>query len=313
MGHSPPRFLSPIVVRADAAPYSGTVSTELLGTTPPPADDDFPDRLRRELAQRCARNPRYSLRAFARYLEIDHATLSQILRRRRSVSARMIRRLGGRLSFREEEIVRYVAAPAEVAPDDAARAGRARQILEWTQDTATLVSEWQHFALLELVRVEGFRPDARWIGRVLGITVDQVNVTLQRLLRLGLLVMTSRTRWEDRSGAARLTMADFTELAVRRLFEQTHRLALEALPAAPPGMADFSSTTLAVDRSRIPAAVERIARFREELIEYLAGGASTDDVYRLELTLFPVTHLHRKEPHHGPSGHPLADHHEESR
>ena len=46
-----------------------------------------------------------------------------------------------------------------------------------------------HFAILELTRLSEFRADSRWIARVLDISVDEVNVALQRLIRLDLLDM----------------------------------------------------------------------------------------------------------------------------
>jgi transcriptional regulator with XRE-family HTH domain len=57
----------------------------------------FRSYLEEELARRAGRNPRYSLRAFARHLGVDHSTLSQWLRGRRTISSRAIERLGARL------------------------------------------------------------------------------------------------------------------------------------------------------------------------------------------------------------------------
>jgi transcriptional regulator with XRE-family HTH domain len=116
----------------------------------------FRGLLERELARRAARNRRYSLRAFARHLGVDHATLSQWLRGRRPITARTMTRLAPRL-----------AASAGASPD---------------------------VAILFLTRVPGFRPDSRWIARTLGLSVDDVNIALHRLLRLGRLEMT-RCAW----------------------------------------------------------------------------------------------------------------------
>ncbi len=61
------------------------------------APSTFAAVLRAELTRRCARNPSYSLRAFARALDVDHATLSQLLRGRRSLTREVIEQLGERL------------------------------------------------------------------------------------------------------------------------------------------------------------------------------------------------------------------------
>ena len=66
------------------------MSARVLVSTPT-ARESFRERLQRELAQRCARNPRYSLRGFANFLGVDHATLSQLLRGKRAVTPASIR------------------------------------------------------------------------------------------------------------------------------------------------------------------------------------------------------------------------------
>ena len=59
-----------------------------------PASGSFRQRLQEELAARCARNARYSLRAFATFLGIDHASLSQLMRGKRAMSEPSMQRLG---------------------------------------------------------------------------------------------------------------------------------------------------------------------------------------------------------------------------
>src|SRR5262249_22953072 len=152
--------------------------------------------LQSELARRCATNPQYSLRAFAMHLEIDHSTLSQILRAKRALTEKTIEALGNHLGLDRAAIERYAANERAFA----ASPGGEGEIVQLTSDALNLVSDWYHWAILELVRLDDFRPDSRWIARVLGITTDEVNVALSRLLHLRLLEMVDRDRWVDRSG-----------------------------------------------------------------------------------------------------------------
>jgi plasmid maintenance system antidote protein VapI len=52
-----------------------------------------------EFARRRTRNPRYSLRAFARSVEVEHSTLSQLLRGERAVTWKSIERLARSLRW----------------------------------------------------------------------------------------------------------------------------------------------------------------------------------------------------------------------
>jgi transcriptional regulator with XRE-family HTH domain len=125
---------------------------------------DLPAMLGTELARRRARNPRYSLRAFARALGTHHSTLSQILHRRRRLTARAIEQLGARLGLSTSEI------------REARREENCTTVLSLTSDPR-------------------FRADSRWIAMMAGIPLDDVNVALHWLLHSRRLVMRSRTTW----------------------------------------------------------------------------------------------------------------------
>jgi plasmid maintenance system antidote protein VapI len=128
---------------------------------------DFQKELARELGQRQQRNPSYSLRAFARDLRTDHATLSQILRGRRVLSARMATLLGRRLGL----------------------------------DSSTLVDagvRQNAVAIARLIRSGNFQPNCRWIAIRTGIPVDAVNTALTQLLSNKVLAMSSSQSWTIR-------------------------------------------------------------------------------------------------------------------
>ena len=72
-------------------------------------DLTFRERLIREFETRQAVNGRYSVRAFAALLETDHATLSQILRGKRSVPVERIAAWGRKLKLPPEEAAVYAA------------------------------------------------------------------------------------------------------------------------------------------------------------------------------------------------------------
>jgi hypothetical protein len=84
-------------------------------------------------------------------------------------------------------------------------------------DTFQFLSAWHHCAILELVAVQGFKTDVRWIAEVLGIGTDDVNIALQRLLRLGLLQMPTRKLWIDKSGDTEFHSSGLTEGGLKLL------------------------------------------------------------------------------------------------
>ncbi len=192
------------------------------------APGTFRLHLQAELGRRCAGNPHYSLRAFAKYLAIDHATLSQLLRCKRRFSPATIEKLGRRLGIDSSLIAGYIAREQQ-ARQLVESATTLHEVQQLAKDTANLVSDWYHFAILELIHLPQFKPDTRWIARVLEITPDEVNVALTRLMRLRLLEMKAPDRWIDRSGSAAASMNDFAQATIAKLQEQVNRLLAVAI------------------------------------------------------------------------------------
>jgi transcriptional regulator with XRE-family HTH domain len=244
--------------------------------------------LQSELARRCARNPQYSLRAFALHLGVDHSTLSQWLRGRRPIMRRSIEALGTALGVTPAAIASYVDHSGR-EPEDAPFT--AAGLL--SGDTVSLIADWYHFAILELTRLQDFRADSRWIARVLDISVDEVNMALQRLIRLYLLEMSSAERWIDKSGDASVGVDTLPDDTISRLHHQTGERSIAAVRGVPITLREHVSITMAISSRALPRAFELAARFRQQLVELLQDG-ETDDVYQIEVAMFPITALKRE-------------------
>jgi uncharacterized protein (TIGR02147 family) len=191
----------------------------------------------------------------------------------------------------------------EAKPEDVAL-GEVRRL---ASDTASLVADWEHYAILELVRLREFRPDSRWVARVLGLSVDEVNVALQRLLRLGLLTMDGPDCWTDRSGDTTASVRGFTRAALQRLVDQSRERLLETVGNPATGRCVFSETTLAVPSDRVAEIAERIERFRREIHGIVRRAGPPDEVYRLEISFVPLSRVNPVEDYDGTTRNGLAD------
>ena len=160
-------------------------------------------------------------------------------------------------------------------------------------DTVSLIAEWYHFAILELTRLQEFRTDSRWIARVLDISVDEVNMALQRLIRLDLLEMTSPEQWVDKSGDASVGIDTLPGAALERLQRHARDRSVAAVRDVPVTLREHTSITMAVSSKALPRAFELAARFRQQLVDLLQDDPA-DDVYQIEIAMFPVTALNRE-------------------
>jgi len=248
---------------------------------------DFRTFLSARLRAAKKRNPRFSLRAFARRLGVDHSTLSQILRGKRRLTGAQALRMGKRLGLAAEAIQEY-ARDLETGPVPKTR-GRARR-LSFDAETFALVAIWHHCAILELTRVDGFTTDSRWIAKTLGLSVAEVNVALQRLLRLRLLEMNDRRRWVDTSGDVELRGTGVSPDLRKQLTRQPHDLAIEAIERAPAARQVHDQMIVAIDSRQLPALAWLVDAFMSDL-RAMTADRRHDEVYQAVVSLVPLTHV----------------------
>lgn len=257
-----------------------TVSTDL----------DFRDYLRNELISRCRKNQNYSLRAFARALGLESSFLSKILLGRRAITEKLVMRIAPKLHLSEGEqaMFRSRAAEGKNARRLASRARARAEFKELSLDTFEAISNWYHYAILELTAVQQFSAEPLWISRALGIDVETTRDAIDRLIRMGLI-----SRQEDgslRCNENCTTIGNrYSAMAFRKLQSDLLAKAGWAMDRVPMAMRDQSSITMAIDSRRFPKAKEKIKRFRRELMQFLQGSPTKDTVYQLVISCFPTS------------------------
>jgi uncharacterized protein (TIGR02147 family) len=163
-------------------------------------------------------------------------------------------------------------------------------------DTFEVVSAWYHFAILELIRVDGFEPKPKWIAVRLGISAVEATAAVERLVRVGLLAVSPEGRWPE-ANDERLTVITPGESAraQRLLQRQILEKAIEALERVPISRRDQTTITMAIDVARLAEAKERIKKFRRSLAKFLSRAPMRQEVYNLSVSLYPVTGMNPKE------------------
>jgi transcriptional regulator with XRE-family HTH domain len=232
--------------------------------------------LAEKLQEAQARSSSFSQRAFARRLGLSSGALSEILRGRRTPSPRLVARLADclALSPRERRIVglgRAAESPAE---------------LLLSADSFAAISDWVHYAILNLTLTSGFRSDPGWIAGRLGLSRKKVEEAIERLLRLGLL--SAEGGRLARTHQTLRTSDGVRDLAVQRSHREDLRLAESALDEVPVAKRDFTSVTFTLNPARMARLREMIRAFNDELMEE-AERSPGQEVYRISVHLFPLT------------------------
>jgi uncharacterized protein (TIGR02147 family) len=247
------------------------------------------DLLKTELAVRCEKNPRYSLRSFATSLQLSPAFLSKLLKGERRFTTRTVDLLAKQLMLNPDQIAFYknrlnkkngsqVEAP-EIAY---------RQI---SLDQFQLISDWYHFAILELVTVENFDESPAWIAKRLNLNQHQVSEALDRLHRLGYLERDAKGRLilveENRTVIGPEIAGPATHKQQTQILEKS----IQALQEVPIAHRSQSSSTMAIPSNRIDEAKEIIQEFRRRLASLMQRPGPRDSVYQLSVSFFPLTNV----------------------
>lgn len=252
---------------------------------------EFRHYLQSEWARRAKANPRFSLRAYARYLKIEPALLSKLLRGERAITDAMLKRLGTRLGLSAPELARFEHSL------DSFRAKRRREMnREKTPPLAqpiplqdfSLLEEWYHLALLELAETRSFRAEAPWIAARLSISIAEATQALTLLQQKGFLIeINGRLRSVP---STTTTHRPGTSQELRAFQTKILEQAITALDLTPPDLRSQSAVTLAIDSALIPELKDRIQNFRREIMSWVdeRGRDSKDSVYQMSLSLFPV-------------------------
>jgi len=242
---------------------------------------DFRLALQQAFVERCRRNPSYSLRAFAKALGIGASPLSAILRGKRPLTSKMKKRLGLALGMSLEEI-------KEIADSKMISQTEFQQI---TLDRYAIVSDWYHYAILELVRVQSFIPDLNYISKTLGISKTETQIAVERLQRVGLLEITEKGKWVDTTfeGLATNITDDLSSQASRKLQRQVLEMSLKALEELPTSVRNHTSMTMAINPEDLDEAKKKIKKFRRELCLFFERNRKPTQVYNLGISLYPIT------------------------
>jgi uncharacterized protein (TIGR02147 family) len=259
--------------------------------------DYYLECLTEELAGRCAKNSRYSLRAFARACGISPGVLSQFLSGKRVPSYKMAEKILGGLDLSPEQKDEFLGSLASKHQKRGLQ--RLNPVFkgmrhvpkprELSLDLFRVIGDWYHYAVLMLTFVESFRSSPKWIAAQLDISELEAKLAIARLIEVGLM--------KDEDGVLVATEAHFTtadkhmtNAALKRHTRQSLEKAVHSLENDPIEVRSMNYMTMAIDVEKIPEAKVLIEEFTNRMSALLETGRRTQ-VYEFGMYLYPLQKL----------------------
>ena len=255
-----------------------------------------------ELSRRKDKNKSYSLRAFARDLELSASRLSEVLNDNEGLSEKSADLVATRLAFKlsERQYFRDLVL-ANSSRNRAVRALASKRLIEIQKSERTrrldeahfrIIADWYHGAILELTQLKTFQTNFDWIAHRLGITTSQVADAVERLETLKLLKRTP-SKWET-SPEALSTFSKTPSTAIRKYHRQVLTMATDSILEDAVEDRAMSAMIVALPKARLDEFRQEITRFVSQFWEKVESDRpSSDELFALSIQLCPIRNRSR--------------------
>lgn len=245
---------------------------------------DFRVYLGMELINRCKKNQSYSLRSFAKSLNLSHAALSQILNKKRPLTQKMTTRLSIELGLDPQRffVKKNISLTSEGTDT--------RDNIAMDMDEFEYISKWYYFAILELIKINSC-DNRKWFARVLSLSITEINIALDRLCRMNLIKIESSVIIDLSGGYTNSLHHSVTNSAKKSYQKELLEKSIASIDEDLLDERSHSGVTMAISTKKIESAKMMINKFRRELMDYLEDEVEgeVDEVYHLNIGLFPLT------------------------
>ena len=250
-------------------------------------DDKENNLLKEAFEERKARRTvsgELSIRAFAIQLKTSPTTLSETLNERRELSVPLARKI-----LCDERTSPHLRMKLEsfIAKKEKDHSIKKRAV-ELSVDEYEKISDWLHFAILNLMDCENFDSATNEFSERIGIAEDQIKHALDNLLNLGLVYVDSDLMWQKNPYTLR-TDSTRSSLASQKTYAQLLEKALQSMKEDDFSERDLSGTMMAIDSDLLPLAKQEIRKFRNYLTNKLESRGNQKDVYQLCIQFFPIS------------------------
>ncbi|WP_295052665.1 TIGR02147 family protein [uncultured Fibrobacter sp.] len=149
---------------------------------------------------------------------------------------------------------------------------------------------WKNPVLRELApAMPGAKPLALAKACRPDITAAEVSESLSFLIKANLLQKDENGNYVQTEKSVTTGPMDVTPLAVRGMHRKMGEFALDAIEGVPQDKRHFSGLTLGITRDAYEKIVQETAEFRKRVITIATQDSGMDEVYRLNVQLFPMT------------------------
>ncbi len=217
-------------------------------------------KLKDTLLKRQRVNSRYSLRAFAKDIDLHPSTLSNVIKGKRALPLKSAAGVVEKLSLSPKEKTYFMESLLRVKTNiDNIAINRFDDRFMLDESYYRIIAEWEHFAVLELFEIAS-QVNREVVASKFNITLERAESVLNNLLFSKLIYKDEYDNYQKTNQGVKTT-EDVKCQALKESHKETLSIGIQKLDEIEVELRDFSSTTVAVDLEKLPEAKTIIREF----------------------------------------------------
>ena len=266
---------------------------------------DFRHFIRKALAQKKEANPNYSLRAFAKNLEMSPQKLNSLLNRNAGLSLKAAQLVADKLELNaadkkvfltlvEAHHSRSVVFRNLAKKDLHSLQSFESEMKELNENDFESVQNWKALAIYSLIGLKDFSSDPNWIANRLNISIDEALTSLRSLLATGLIIQNENGELK-RSKKKASFFTDKKSKALSHYRKSLFDLAKNAVENEPVENRHFYEILVPIFSSDLPDIKNELHDFQKKIFTRLANRSEPSDrLYAITLGAFPLDQIENK-------------------
>jgi uncharacterized protein (TIGR02147 family) len=251
--------------------------------------------LQREFDKKKEKNTRYSLRVFAKHLDIDHSTLSQIFSRKRGLSDKLAKKIAGHMTLTHHDKQKFLISVdtcfARAKKKKAAAAEKMTQITKFNDTVVVLhaplntINHWRYIAVYELVSNKRATTISQLV-EILKLSIDQTSTIVSHLCELNILSYAEGNLAATASSVQ--TLNDIPAEAIVKYHASIAEKAAQSVASHPVLEREFQNLVISFAKDQMPGAKQMIRDFMSEFSTKYYNENPTTEVYSLAVNFFSL-------------------------
>lgn len=260
-------------------------------------DVSYRDLLKKELNDRCLKNSEYSLRAFARDMEIEVGQLSRVFNGKKNISLSKAQAVCEKLYSNSIQkkyflaLLKFEIARSPKAKQDALeeirRYAPCESSLKLSLEYREVIEKWYHIPILDLSNIRRIRITPMNVARYLGISHAQAEDALWRLKELGLLIedetgrlVKAKKHLETPSGIPSTAIRSFHRSMIQKAANSLDRQRVEDR--------FIVGKTMAIKKEELPKFQNILQECMQNVGIGVEESVNPDSLYQLNIQLFDL-------------------------